>query len=157
MALQVGTQAPEFNLSDQNEMNHNITQYQGKWVVVYFYPKDDTPGCTKEACSFRDQFEALKEQGVVVLGISKDTTASHKKFVDKYHLNFTLLSDAETTVIKAYEAWGEKKFMGKTFHGTLRITYILDPRGIVRKVYEKVKPNEHAQEILADVNALRQE
>ncbi len=157
MPLPIGMQAPEFNLPDHNGKNHNITQYRGSWVVVYFYPKDDTPGCTKEACSFRDHFEVLKAQGIVVLGISKDTQASHKKFTEKYNLNFTLLSDTEGEVIKKYEAWGEKKMMGKTYEGILRITYILDPQGIIRKVYEQVKPDDHAQEILTDINALRQE
>lgn len=157
MALSVGVQAPEFTLLDQRGIEHNLTQYRGKWIVVYFYPKDDTPGCTKEACSFRDHFEALKERGIVVLGISKDTQASHKKFAEKYNLNFTLLSDEAVTVIKAYEAWGEKKMMGRTYDGILRTTYVIDPQGIIRKVYENVKPDEHAQEILRDVNMLSQE
>lgn len=157
MSLQIGELAPEFTLTDQNGSTHNLTQYRGQWVVVYFYPKDDTPGCTKEACSFRDQFEALKERSIVVLGISKDTQLSHKKFAEKYNLNFTILSDPEVEIIKKYQAWGEKKMMGKTYEGILRITYVIDPQGIIRKVYEKVKPQDHAMEILEDVNELRQE
>jgi peroxiredoxin Q/BCP len=157
MSLQLGNQAPEFTLPDQNGTMHNLTQYRGQWIVLYFYPKDDTPGCTKEACSFRDNFEALRERGIVVLGVSKDTQASHKKFADKFNLNFTLLSDESTEMIKSYEAFGEKKFMGKTFQGIHRITYVIDPQGIIRKVYEKVKVEEHAQEILRDINSLSQE
>lgn len=157
MSLQLRNQAPEFTLPDQNGTMHNLTQYRGQWIVLYFYPKDDTPGCTKEACSFRDNFEALRERGIVVLGVSKDTQASHKKFADKFNLNFTLLSDESTEMIKSYEAFGEKKFMGKTFQGIHRITYVIDPQGIIRKVYEKVKVEEHAQEILRDINSLSQE
>lgn len=157
MAIQIGNQAPEFTLPDQQGIMHNLTQYRGQWIVLYFYPKDDTPGCTKEACSFRDNFESLKERGIVVLGVSKDTQASHKKFADKYNLNFTLLSDESAEMIKQYEAFGEKKFMGKTFQGVHRITYIIDPQGIIRKVYEKVKVDEHAQEILRDINMLSNE
>ncbi|HRN70282.1 MAG TPA: thioredoxin-dependent thiol peroxidase [Candidatus Woesebacteria bacterium] len=157
MAIQIGNQAPEFTLPDQLGVLHNLTQYRGRWIVLYFYPKDDTPGCTKEACSFRDNFESLKEKGIVVLGVSKDTQASHKKFSEKYNLNFTLLSDESTEMIKRYEAFGEKKFMGKTFQGILRTTYVIDPQGIVRKVYENVKPQDHAQEILRDIVSLQQE
>jgi len=157
MALQAGIQAPEFTLQDQSGNEHNLTQYRGKWVVIYFYPKDDTPGCTKEACSFRDNFEALKERGIVILGVSKDTVVSHKKFADKYNLSFPLLSDESLEMIRNYEAFGKKKFMGKEFDGIFRITYIVDPEGIIRKVYEQVKPEEHAQEILRDINILSQE
>ncbi len=157
MALQIGNQAPEFTLADQNGNMHNLTHYSGQWIVLYFYPKDDTPGCTKEACSFRDNFEALRERGIVVMGVSKDTQASHKKFADKFNLNFTLLSDESTEMIKSYEAFGEKKFMGKTFQGIHRITYVIDPQGIIRKVYEKVKVEEHAQEILRDILNLQDE
>lgn len=157
MALQILTEAPEFTLLDQNGVEHNLTEYRGKWVVVYFYPKDDTPGCTKEACSFRDNFEGFKNRGITVFGISKDSQASHKKFVDKFNLNFSLLSDESLETIKAYESWGEKKFMGKVYDGILRNTYVIDPQGIIRKVYENVKPDEHAQEILRDINLLNQE
>ncbi|HLD11858.1 MAG TPA: thioredoxin-dependent thiol peroxidase [Patescibacteria group bacterium] len=143
--------AKDFNLPDENGKYHNLSDYRGKWVVLYFYPKDDTPGCTKEACSFRDYFGDLKKYGVVVLGISKDSVASHKKFSEKYHLTFPLLSDESKEVIKAYGAWGVKKFMGKEFEGILRNTYLIDEKGDVRKVYEKVNPLTHTQEILRDV------
>ena len=157
MALQKGVQAPEFTLPDQEGNEHNLTQYRGQWVVVYFYPKDDTPGCTKEACSFRDNFEALKERGIVILGISKDSVTSHQKFTQKYDLNFTLLSDESKKVIQSYEAWGKKKIMGREYDGTFRITYVIDPEGIIRKVYEQVKPEEHAEEILRDITQMSQE
>lgn len=157
MTIQVGNEAPEFTLLDQNGVEHNLTAYRGKWVVVYFYPKDDTPGCTKEACSFRDNFEAFKNRGIIVFGISKDSQVSHKKFVDKFNLNFSLLSDESLETIKAYEAWGEKKMFGKTYEGILRITYVIDPQGIIRKIYDNVKPDEHAQEILRDILNLQDE
>ena len=157
MALQKGVEAPEFTLNDQFGNQHNLTQYRGQWLVIYFYPKDDTPGCTKEACAFRDQFDSFKEKGIVVLGISKDTVASHMKFAQKYNLSFTLLSDESKEVIQKYEAWGKKKMMGKEYDGILRISYIVDTEGIIRKVYEAVKPEEHAEEILNDVYQLSQE
>ncbi len=147
--------APDFTLPDQNGANHSLQDYRGKWVVVYFYPKDDTPGCTKEACSFRDGREELERQGVVVLGISADSVASHKKFAEKYNLNFTLLSNPERDVIKAYNALGEKSMFGKTFAGILRNTYLIDPAGNVAKEYRKVQPADHAVQILRDVKALQ--
>ncbi|HSX14833.1 MAG TPA: thioredoxin-dependent thiol peroxidase [Candidatus Saccharimonadales bacterium] len=146
--------APDFNLPDQDGKNHSLADYRGKWLVLYFYPKDDTPGCTKEACSFRDGRQALVEAGLEVAGVSKDTVASHKKFVDKYQLNFTLLADPELTTIKAYKSWGLKKFMGREFEGTLRNTYLINPKGEIVKTYEKVKPDQHAMQILEDFEAL---
>lgn len=143
--------AKEFNLPDESGKLHQLSDYLGKWVVLYFYPKDDTPGCTKEACEFRDGLHQLEELGVVVLGVSKDSPKSHQKFMEKYHLNFTLLSDESKEVIQAYEAWGEKTFMGRKFFGTLRKTYLINPSGEVKKVYEKVDPTKHASEILKDV------
>lgn len=143
--------APEFALPDQNGKIHRLSDYLGQWVVVYFYPKDDTPGCTKEACSFRDNQNELQKQSVVVLGISKDSVASHKKFAIKYHLNFTILSDESRETIQAYNAWGVKKMFGHTSEGTLRKTYLIDPQGEIKKVYEKVNPLHHAEEILADI------
>lgn len=145
--------ATDFSLPDQDGINHRISQYKGKWVIVYFYPKDDTPGCTKEACSFRDASSEFKKAGVVILGISKDSVASHKKFADKYHLTFPLLSDEDKAVIQAYDAWGSKKFMGRTFEGILRKTYLINPAGEIKKVYEKVNPLTHSAEILADLQA----
>ncbi len=143
--------ASVFELPDQNGKKHKLSDYKGKWMVLYFYPKDDTPGCTKEACNFRDNIKKFQEKGVVILGVSKDSVASHKKFSDKYHLNFTLLSDEEKKVIKAYKSWGLKKFMGRTFEGTLRNMYLIDPQGVIKKVYEKVNPLIHAGQILKDL------
>lgn len=149
--LQEGVLAPDFALQDQEEVLHNLSDYRGKKVVLYFYPKDDTPGCTKEACSFRDSFGDFRKNGLVVLGVSKDSISSHAKFQEKYSLPFPLLSDTDTTVIKAYEAWGPKKYMGRDYEGVLRITYIIDEEGKILKAYEKVKPQDHAQEILEDI------
>ena len=142
--------ASDFSLLDQFNQLHNLVDYRGKWLIVYFYPKDDTPGCTKEACSFRDNFKALQEKGIVIIGISKDSPASHKKFAEKYHLDFTLLSDPELAAIKAYGAWGPKKFMGREFLGTLRKTFLINPAGEIVKEYANVSPEHHAEEILHD-------
>lgn len=147
--------AVEFSLPDQNNKTHALSDYHGKWVIVYFYPKDDTPGCTKEACDFRDNFHTLQAKGVVILGISKDSIESHKKFATKHELNFPILSDENREIIKAYNAWGEKKFMGKTFDGVLRTTYLIDPHGEIAKVYENVNPLDHAKKILADLDSLQ--
>lgn len=143
--------ATDFTLRDQDNNEHSLNDYRGKWVVVYFYPKDDTPGCTKEACGFRDAMAELQKLDVVILGISKDSVASHKKFAEKYSLNFPLLSDESTDVIKAYGAWGPKKFMGREFLGILRKTYLIDPNGDIVKTYDNVNPTQHADEILRDV------
>ncbi len=151
--LKVGQAAPEFRLKDQDNKERSLGGYKGKWLVVYFYPKDDTPGCTKEACGIRDNFEKLSEMAAVV-GISRDSVKSHRKFVDKYKLPFGLLSDPEAKVIKAYGAWGQKKFMGREFEGILRITYLVDPQGKIAKVYPDVKPEGHAEELTADLKKL---
>ncbi len=143
--------AYDFKLPDQDNKIHSLTNYKGKWVVLYFYPKDDTPGCTKEACSFRDNFTKLQNLGVVILGVSKDSISSHQKFAQKYHLNFPLLSDPAAKVIKQYKAWGKKKFMGREYEGILRITYLINPKGEIVKVYEKVDPLNHAELILSDL------
>lgn len=143
--------AKDFKLTDQDGKTHSLSMYFGKWIVLYFYPRDDTPGCTKEACNFRDSISELKKLGVVVLGVSKDSVASHKKFADKYHLNFPILSDETKEVMKSYEAWGKKKFMGREFEGTLRMTYLIDPKGEIRKVYKNVNPSIHAGDILNDL------
>lgn len=146
--------ATNFSLPDQNGKEHSLSDYRGKWVVLYFYPKDNTPGCTKEACSFRDGYSELKNSNVVVIGVSKDSVASHKKFANKYKLPFILLSDEKTKVIKQYHALGEKKMFGRTLQGVKRITYLINPKGETVKVYKKVKPSEHAQEILTDIKSL---
>lgn len=143
--------APDFSLADQDDRIHKLSDYRGKWVVLYFYPKDDTPGCTKEACNFRDFLDTFKEKGVAILGVSKDSVISHKKFAEKYHLNFPILSDESKEVIKAYKAWGKKKFLGREFEGTLRMTYLIDPKGEIGKVYKNVNPTIHASEILKDL------
>ncbi len=146
--------AINFSLPDQNNKIHNLEDYKGQWVVVYFYPHDDTPGCTKEACGFRDKSQPYKDQNIIILGISKDSVDSHKKFAEKYHLNFPLLSDESKDTIKAYGAWGEKKFLGKTFEGVLRKTFLIGPTGEIRKIYDKVDVFNHANTILQDVKML---
>lgn len=143
--------APDFRLPDQNGTIHHLSDYRRKWVIIYFYPKDDTPGCTKEACGFRDTEQELKNLGVVILGISKDSVLSHKKFAQKFHLNFPLLSDESKETIKAYNAWGLKKFMGREFEGVKRTSVLVNPEGEVMKRYESVNPLIHASEIITDV------
>jgi peroxiredoxin Q/BCP len=146
--------APNFTLPDQDGTNQTLSDYRGQWVVVYFYPKDDTPGCTAEACSFRDGREHLEKNHIKVFGISADSVRSHKKFADKHHLNFTLLSDRDRSVMAAYDALGEKSMFGRTFLGILRNTYLVNPDGMIAKEYRGVKPEEHALEILKDVEQL---
>lgn len=138
--------ALDFSLPDQNGEVHKLSDYRGQFVILYFYPKDDTPGCTVEACSFRDNQEVFKENGIVILGVSKDTVASHKKFAQKHNLRFTIFSDVEKKVIKKYEAWG-------LF--ALRKTYLIDKEGNIVKVYEKVNPLTHAAEILKDKEEIK--
>ena len=133
---------------------HSLAGYKGRWLIVYFYPRDDTPGCTKEACSFRDASADFKKLGVAVVGISKDTVVSHKKFEQKHKLNFTLLADPEHKVIEAYGAWGKKKFMGREYDGTLRNTYLVNPKGEIVRTYEKVNPLTHSTQILEDLKNL---
>ncbi|MDP1722803.1 MAG: thioredoxin-dependent thiol peroxidase [Candidatus Gottesmanbacteria bacterium] len=147
-------QADDFTLPDQEGTLRSLSQYHGKWVVLFFYPKDDTPGCTKEACNFRDSFGELQSFGAIILGISKDSVVSHKKFAEKYHLNFPVLSDESKLVINTYHAWGKKKFMGREFEGTIRMTYLINPEGQIQKVYDKVNPLIHAGEILDDLKTL---
>ena len=142
--------AIDFSLPDQNGDLHKLSDYRGQFVVLYFYPKDETPGCTVEACSFRDNQDVFKTNGMVILGVSKDTVASHKKFAQKHNLRCTIFSDVEKKVIKKYKAWGEKKFLGRTYEGTLRKTYLIDKEGNIVKEYEKVNPVTHAAEILKD-------
>lgn len=149
-------QAPDFTLLDQDEKSHSLSDYSGQWVVLYFYPKDDTPGCTTEACNFRDARDAIAEFGnAVVIGVSKDTPKSHKKFANKYGLNFTLLSDPSHAVIEAYGAWLEKSMFGKKYMGIQRATYIIDPSGNIAKKYPKVDPAKHAAEIIKDLQSLQ--
>src|SRR5262249_41747567 len=147
----LGKQAPDFSLQDQDGKTHTLEQYRGKWVVLYFYPKDMTPGCTVEACSFRDNEARLTAAGAVVLGVSADTVKSHGKFAEKYQLPFPILADVDKAVCKAYHSYGEKKFMGRTFDGILRNTFLINPRGEVVKVYEGVKVKVHVDEVLSDL------
>lgn len=152
MALQVGDAAPDFSLNDQNGQPVSLSQFKGRRVVIYFYPKDDTPGCTKEACNFRDQWSVFAEQQIVVLGISKDGATSHGKFIAKYDLPFTLLTDPEPcAVAAAYGSYGLKKFMGKDYMGMMRHTFVVDPEGRIEKAYTKVKAETMADDILADL------
>lgn len=147
----------DFSLPDQNGQIHRLSKYKGSWVVLYFYPKDNTPGCIKEACSFRDGIEELKKINVIVLGVSGDGISSHKKFADKYNLNFPLLADEKKDVIKKYQAWAGKKILGREVGIILRKTYLINPKGEVVKKYEKVKPEIHAQQIIDDIKKLQQE
>ena len=146
--IEPGKKAPAFSLNDQHGKTHTLSDYAGRPVVLYFYPKDDTPGCTKEACSFRDGFAKFKKQGITVLGVSPDSEASHKKFVTKYKLPFTLLADTDRSIAEAYGVWGEKKFMGRTYMGVHRTTFLIDEKGKIKKIFEKVKPEDHASEVL---------
>ncbi|MCX6783476.1 MAG: thioredoxin-dependent thiol peroxidase [candidate division WWE3 bacterium] len=152
--LSINTKAPQFSASDQTGTVRNLSDYLGKWVVLYFYPKDDTPGCTKEACSLQDSYTELEKLGAVIIGVSKDSIASHQKFAAKYHLKFPLLADETKEIINKYEAWGSKKFMGKEYEGTLRITYLIDTTGVIRKAYLKVNPLTHVSEIIIDLKSL---
>jgi len=151
----VGDRAPEFKLASTEGKKIALKDFKGQWVVLYFYPKDDTPGCTKEACGFRDSLSSIKSQDAVVLGVSTDGMPSHDKFRQKYELNFPLLSDETADVPKMYGAWKEKNMYGRRYWGVARITYIIGPDGRVAKVYKKVKAEEHAAEILADLKALK--
>ena len=146
--LKAGTTAPAFKATDGNGGPINLKDFRGRKVVLYFYPKDDTPGCTKEACSFRDAFSKFKKQGINVLGVSPDSEASHKKFATKYQLPFTLVADKDHTIADAYGVYGEKKFMGRKYMGVHRTTFLIDEKGKIKKVFEKVKPEEHASEVL---------
>lgn len=146
--LEVGTKAPAFSLPDQNGNVHTLEQYKGKKVILYFYPKDNTPGCTKQACSFGELYPQIQEKGAVVLGVSKDSVASHKKFEAKYSLPFTLLSDPELSCIQAYDVWKEKKLYGKSALGVVRTTYLIDEEGMIVKAMEKVKAAENPAQML---------
>lgn len=149
-------QAPDFSLPDQNGEIRTLKEFAGKWVVLYFYPKDSSPGCTVEACSFRDVETVIAELGnAIVIGVSKDSVTSHKKFADKHELKFILLSDESTGMINAYGAWLEKRMFGKKYMGVLRMTHIIDPAGEIVKTYPKVNPTDHAGEIILDLKALQ--
>lgn len=149
MAISAGSQAPDFTLSDDEGRMHTLSDYRGKPVVLYFYPKDNTSGCTKEACGFRDDYSAYQDVGVTILGISPDSPKSHANFRAKYELPFTLLADPDREVIKMYGAWGLKKLYGREYEGVMRTTFLIGEDGNILKVFEKVKPANHSAEILA--------
>jgi thioredoxin-dependent peroxiredoxin len=149
LKLKPGDPAPDFNAMTQDGSRVSLRQFRGKPVVLYFYPRDDTPGCTKEACAFRDAFEAFNKQGVVLLGVSTDPAKSHAKFAAKYKLPFTLLADEDRHIVEAYGVWGEKRFMGRKYMGTHRVTFLIAADGIIRHIWPEVKPELHAAEVLA--------
>ena len=153
MLLEIGAKAPAFTLPDQNGAPVSLSDFAGKKVVLYFYPKDSTSGCTREAQGFAAQYAAFGEKNTVILGVSRDSQSSHKNFAAKYGLPFALLSDPERAVIEAYGVWQEKKNYGKTMMGIVRTTYLIDEAGVIEKVYPRVKPDTHAGEILAYLNA----
>ena len=146
--LDVGMKAPDFKLQDKDGREITLSGFRGKKVVLYFYPKDNTPGCTKQACAFASAYDGFKTKGVEVIGVSKDSVASHVKFAEKYNLPFILISDPELKAIKAYDVWQEKKMYGKVTFGVVRTTYVIDEEGIIEKVMPKVKPDTYAAEIL---------
>lgn len=149
--LEVGTKAPDFKLPDQNGEMHSLKDYKGKKVILYFYPKDNTSGCTKQACSFGELMPQFKEKGAVIIGVSKDSVASHKKFEEKYGLPFTLLSDEEKTVIQAYDVWKEKKNYGKVSMGVVRTTYLIDENGVIVRAFDKVKAADNPAQMLGEL------
>ncbi len=150
--LETNSKAPAFSLPDQDGKIHSLNEYAGRWLLVYFYPKDDTPGCTEEACSLRDNLSALKAKGLSIVGVSTDSVASHKKFAQKFTLPFPLLADEKKEMVEAYGVWAEKSMYGKKYMGTLRNSFLIRPDGTIAKIYEKVKPGEHAVEILHDMD-----
>lgn len=146
--LKQNTQAPDFSLPDQDGTVHTLSMYKGKKVLLYFYPKDDTPGCTTEACQFRDDYKTLTKLGLVILGVSADSVKSHKKFALKFNLPFPLLSDEDKTVCELYGVWNKKKFMGREYMGILRTSFLIDEKGMIEKIYEDVKVKEHKDEVI---------
>jgi peroxiredoxin Q/BCP len=150
--LKVGAKAPEFTLLSADGESVSLKSFRGKKVVLYFYPKDDTPGCTKEACSFRDRHQTIKRRDLVILGVSPDSVESHNKFRSKYNLPFTLLSDPDHKVASAYGAWGKKKLYGREYDGILRSTFIIDEKGTIEHIFDKVKVDTHAEDVLSAVS-----
>ncbi len=149
LKLAEGDVAPTFTAATDGGGTASLSDYKGKNIILYFYPKDDTPGCTKEACAFRDHFAAFKKKGAVVLGVSVDPVKAHDKFVEKYKLPFTLLADVDKKIVEAYGVWGQKTFMGRKYLGVHRVTFLIGPDGKIKKIWPKVKPEEHAEEVLA--------
>ncbi|MEB3291609.1 MAG: thioredoxin-dependent thiol peroxidase [Synechococcales bacterium] len=155
MTLTVGTPAPDFTLLDSDGQPVSLQSLRGKWVVLYFYPKDDTPGCTKEACAFRDTFPQFTDKNAVILGISVNDEKAHQKFINKYSLPFSLLVDPDATIATTYESYGLKKFMGKEYMGITRNTFLIDPDGNLAKIYKKVKPETHPATVLQDIPTVK--
>jgi len=153
MPISSGIPAPDFELLDDTNTPRKLSDYRGKNVALYFYPKDDTPGCTKEACNFRDDYSAYEKAGVVILGVSPDSVKSHVKFKQKFQLPFPLLADEDHKVCDLYGAWGPKKFMGKQYEGVLRTTFLIDAEGRIKRVFENVRPAEHSKEVIESLNA----
>ena len=149
LKLKAGDVAPEFSVATNGGGKVSLADFKGQNVILYFYPKDDTPGCTKEACAFRDQFADFKEKGAVILGVSTDPVKAHDKFVAKFKLPFTLLADEDKKTVAAYGVWGEKSFMGRKYMGTNRVTFLIGPDGRIKKIWPLVKPEEHAAEVLS--------
>lgn len=150
--LKAGSQAPSFSLSDQNGDLHTLEEFRGKKVILYFYPKDNTPGCTKQACGFGERYPQFQEKGAVIIGVSKDSVASHKKFEEKYELPFLLLSDPELSCIQAYDVWQEKKNYGKVSMGVVRTTYLINEEGVIEKVFGKVKAEANPEQMLQELD-----
>ena len=148
--LKPGDKAPEFTGRDQDGNEITLSQFKGKKLVLYFYPKDDTPGCTAEACDLRDNYDRFLSMGYQVVGVSKDSEKSHKKFIEKYNLPFPLISDTETSILQAYGAWGKKKFMGREYDGIIRKTFVIDQTGLITDIIEKVNTKAHSSQILPD-------
>jgi len=149
LKLKEGDKAPNFTADTNSGGRISLSDFAGKNVILYFYPKDDTPGCTKEACAFRDGYADFKKRGAVVLGVSSDAVKSHDKFVKKFNLPFTLVADVDKKIVESYGVWGEKVFMGRKYMGTHRVTFLIRPDGRIKKIWPKVKPEEHATEVLA--------
>jgi peroxiredoxin Q/BCP len=154
MSITSGIQAPDFALQDENNVTRRLSDFRGRPVVLYFYPNDDTPGCTTEACGFRDDYSAYVNADVVILGVSPNDSKSHAKFKSKYTLQFPLLADIEHKICSVYEVWGPKKFMGREYEGVQRTTFLIDANGRIAKVFENVKPAEHSTEVLAAIKSL---
>jgi thioredoxin-dependent peroxiredoxin len=149
LKLKEGDPAPDFIASTNGGGKVSLSDFKGKNVILYFYPRDNTPGCTLEACAFRDEFAAFKKQGAVVLGVSTDSARSHDKFAGRFKLPFTLVADEDKKIVQAYGVWGQKSFLGKKFQGTYRVSFLIGPDGRIKKVWPAVKPAEHAKEVLA--------
>lgn len=155
MELKTEEKAPVFTLDDQDGVEVSLSDLRGQWVLLYFYPKDDTPGCTKEACAIQEVFPSFGKLDAIVLGVSTDSVASHKKFAEKYKLTFRLLADPNKKVVTLYGVWGEKSMYGKKYFGTNRVSFLIDPDGVIKKIYHKVKPQDHAAEVIVDLKQLQ--